>query len=557
MTQNSMYSGSTPDDRRESDDKPESSEIRADIDQTRQAVGAKIDQLQARLDPNRLKQQAQETVQEMISDTASSMTEYVRSHRDEMFTSLADAARRNPLPTALVGLGLGWLLLETMAGGKGRQGDDRWEYERRNFAPRGSRRRYEGSRGSDAEFRGDLYGRTEYVPGEYGDEDFDVTEEYADYRPSGYPVGSEFQSRQGNGKHRGNPLKKAAGAVKDTVSDVTHEIKDRVEDASQEIKERVSEVKDRMGDVKERMGEAVGGARSQAEQLGGQTQHSLHRAGDQVDQWQHRARYEGQRRSQQVIRNLEDNPLTYGALALAAGAALAILLPQTRTENRVFGEVRDQVMEKGQEVVETAKERAQEVVSEIRPELEEKARKLASEVKEVGKEVVQDAKEELRPVVDKALEKTKEEARNIAQEAGVNPDKLTSSSSTGGSSMGGSSIGSPSMGGSSTTGTATSGTGATGAATTGAATTGAATTGSSTATKPQSNKPTINRDILRGQWHQIKGEIKRKWGQLTDDDLTKIEGDAEKLIGMLQTRYGYARARAEQEVNEFLNSRKA
>src|SRR5690349_3638154 len=115
-----VYSNSTADDRRSEDrrDDQPSSEIRADIDQTRASVGEKIDQLQARLDPNRLKQQAQETVQEMLNDTANSMTEYVRSHKDEMVSSVADAARRNPLPTALMGLGLGWLILESMAGNK-------------------------------------------------------------------------------------------------------------------------------------------------------------------------------------------------------------------------------------------------------------------------------------------------------------------------------------------------------------------------------------------------------------------------------------------------------
>ena len=67
----------------------------------------------------------------------------------------------------------------------------------------------------------------------------------------------------------------------------------------------------------------------------------------------------------------------------------------------------------------------------------------------------------------------------------------------------------------------------------------------------------INRDTLHGQWQQIKGEVKSKWGQLTDDELTRIEGDYEKLVGALQTRYGYARGRAEQEINNFFNNRKA
>ena len=40
----------------------------------------------------------------------------------------------------------------------------------------------------------------------------------------------------------------------------------------------------------------------------------------------------------------------------------------------------------------------------------------------------------------------------------------------------------------------------------------------------------MNAEILKGQWNEIKGDIKAKWGKLTDDDLTEIEGKEEKLI---------------------------
>lgn len=61
----------------------------------------------------------------------------------------------------------------------------------------------------------------------------------------------------------------------------------------------------------------------------------------------------------------------------------------------------------------------------------------------------------------------------------------------------------------------------------------------------------MNADTLKGQWHQVKGEIKTQWGKLTDDDLDQINGQSEKLIGKLQERYGYARDRAERELNDF------
>jgi len=63
----------------------------------------------------------------------------------------------------------------------------------------------------------------------------------------------------------------------------------------------------------------------------------------------------------------------------------------------------------------------------------------------------------------------------------------------------------------------------------------------------------MNTDVLKGKWQQLKGEAKVQWGRLTDDDLDQVEGNAEKLIGKVQERYGYARDRAEQEVNSWFN----
>ena len=63
----------------------------------------------------------------------------------------------------------------------------------------------------------------------------------------------------------------------------------------------------------------------------------------------------------------------------------------------------------------------------------------------------------------------------------------------------------------------------------------------------------MNTDILKGKWTQIKGDIRSKWGKLTDNDLMEIQGDTEKMLGKLQERYGYKRNQAEKELQEFLN----
>ncbi|MEQ1907396.1 MAG: CsbD family protein [Vicinamibacterales bacterium] len=67
----------------------------------------------------------------------------------------------------------------------------------------------------------------------------------------------------------------------------------------------------------------------------------------------------------------------------------------------------------------------------------------------------------------------------------------------------------------------------------------------------------MNTDTFAGQWKQMKGDIKTKWGKLTDDDLMKAEGSYDKVLGSIQERYGYARDRAEQELTEWLESRSA
>jgi uncharacterized protein YjbJ (UPF0337 family) len=62
----------------------------------------------------------------------------------------------------------------------------------------------------------------------------------------------------------------------------------------------------------------------------------------------------------------------------------------------------------------------------------------------------------------------------------------------------------------------------------------------------------MNEDVLKGKWHQLKGDVKSRWGKLTDDDVDRAEGDAEKLIGRLQERYGYQRDDAKREVDDFI-----
>jgi uncharacterized protein YjbJ (UPF0337 family) len=62
----------------------------------------------------------------------------------------------------------------------------------------------------------------------------------------------------------------------------------------------------------------------------------------------------------------------------------------------------------------------------------------------------------------------------------------------------------------------------------------------------------MNEDILKGQWKQLRGQIKEWWGVLTDDDLDKINGRRDQLIGKLQEKYGFTKDQATRELDDRL-----
>ena len=66
----------------------------------------------------------------------------------------------------------------------------------------------------------------------------------------------------------------------------------------------------------------------------------------------------------------------------------------------------------------------------------------------------------------------------------------------------------------------------------------------------------MNEDIFKGKWKELKGSVKEKWGELTDDDVTEVEGKTEKLVGILQEKYGYSKDKAQVEYNKFMDDNK-
>ena len=66
----------------------------------------------------------------------------------------------------------------------------------------------------------------------------------------------------------------------------------------------------------------------------------------------------------------------------------------------------------------------------------------------------------------------------------------------------------------------------------------------------------MNWTTLQGNWNETKGKVKSKWGRLTDDDLTQVQGQKDRLVGVIQQKYGIARDKAEEQLEEFLVERR-
>ena len=60
----------------------------------------------------------------------------------------------------------------------------------------------------------------------------------------------------------------------------------------------------------------------------------------------------------------------------------------------------------------------------------------------------------------------------------------------------------------------------------------------------------MNQQIFEGNWTRVKGKLKERWGALTDDDLKRVEGDVDQLIGLVQQRTGETREAVEHHLDQ-------
>lgn len=395
-------------------DSPEA--IKTDIERTRQNMSDKIDQIQARLSPTNIKAQAQETVRDIVRDSTESLTAYLSENSRELGSSVAHTIKSNPIPAALIGLGIGWLLVESAGGGRSKSQQNNWQHsdsQRNQWYPE-AESRYASSMASGPYSTREMSA----FSSQYQGAGAAYPSSGAPYQGSGaqyQDAASQYRTPQGNTSDYGRYTSSdqsggKASDIREQIGEKAEQLREGVQQVGEQVREQVGEWTDRFrsqsSSASDQAGYYAGQARAQASQVGEQAQFYVQQTG------------------QQLQRSLEENPLLFGGVALAVGALIGIALPETRRENQMMGPWRDEVVSSAQEVANEAIERAKQVAEEVRPQFEETAQKVVSDLKQSGQSALADVKqtgrealEEVKQTGREALEETKQTGKDAAANA--------------------------------------------------------------------------------------------------------------------------------------------
>jgi ElaB/YqjD/DUF883 family membrane-anchored ribosome-binding protein len=328
-------------------------ELRREIDRTRAEMGETLEAIGQRLSPEALKERAKEQL-EVVKEKAKEQLELAKERaRDEVREQISevrhhvhdatigraqhmmhrtvdriedsgrgalDVVRENPIPSALIGIGLGWLL----------------------FNMRTQRRGYTQDRsiGIDHGHRYGMVGRDGMHRG-YLEERYPYREDEEGYVPR---------------------AREAVGELRETAGEMGMRARERVGEVGERVRERVGEVGSQ---VRERTHELGAEMRDRAHEVREGARELADRGRERVEYLAHEAQFRARRAEDRVMTSFQDNPLALGAVTLALGAAIGAMLPRTERENEMLGAARDHLLEiakdKGKEMMTRAKDVAGQV----------------------------------------------------------------------------------------------------------------------------------------------------------------------------------------------------
>jgi len=315
----------------------ETVEIREGIEQTRSEMSETIEAIQARLNPEHLKDQVKEQVREQFQEVKATVRDATIGKAEEMARNVGESVTdarytvmetisHNPIPAAMVALGLGWLWMN-----------------RRNAPVRRSMQYGEPSR---------YRVNQPYYAGQRAYEGA----RYYDDRPT---YGTESQGYERGVVDQGrNVVGSAINRVQETAGDVASKAQSTVGDTVQRVQETA-------GDVASK-------AQETASQLVDRSQEAVSNIADQ-------AQYQAQRLEDRFQETLRTNPLVVGAVAVALGTAVGLAIPETRREHELMGEARDNLVGKVQTAVQETVEKVQQVAGDVMDDAKTTAQESAKE----------------------------------------------------------------------------------------------------------------------------------------------------------------------------------
>jgi gas vesicle protein len=320
-------------------DRRDSSQLRSEIDRTRAQMDSTFDALENKLTPGQLLEEVWSLFKGGSTAGANKLWQIAREH---------------PLPTAVVGLGVGWMLLENSKKNDAQRFSSDYES--------GSYRGYSSGRGYDR-----FAGQTDY--------------NYDDYN---YNFEEDSEGRLSHLAHR----------AKDAVSDAASSAKETLGNATDSARETLHDARERVGDLTDR-------AKYRASHL---TDQAKHRASDLRGQ----ARRQARKAQTGFWQMLEEQPLTVGAATLALGLIAGLSIPSTRKEDELMGETRDRLLDDVKETASEALEKGKQVANAAVETIKEEAQNQDLTASTLADKV--------RTVAKEATNKVKEEAKNVAPE---------------------------------------------------------------------------------------------------------------------------------------------
>ncbi|HEY7512574.1 MAG TPA: hypothetical protein VIG50_20095 [Vicinamibacteria bacterium] len=317
-----------------------SHEIREELDRTRASLDRAFGALGAKLTPASLFWDGMGVF---------------RSGAGSAISRAMHLAQQHPLPASVIGLGVGWLLIENARSGRA---DGTYE-------------------GTPAEQYGGGYGSAR--PGTWAGTPVEQGEFAGGRYPSAAAGYSGGDAAGGAGYETGGPVarvKETAGEAVHRAGEMASRAGERVTETAESVKEgaarAASTVKEQAsraaGTVREQAAQAVGTVREQAAETAEAVRAGASRAGE-------RARRTARRAGGEFDRLLREEPLAVGLGALAVGVLAGLMLPATRREDEMLGEARDrkvdrareaarEALDRGKQVARTAVDRAKETVKE-------------------------------------------------------------------------------------------------------------------------------------------------------------------------------------------------